>query len=84
MGLLAHQFAYLAGHGDFCWVIQWGRPRNRSGDQPAVTTSLIRLRPGSRKVFLVRVPMMYDRLIAVGTIGPPGPSAVIKAIEALG
>jgi hypothetical protein len=37
-----------------------------------------------RRVFLCRVPMMYDRIIAVGTAGLPGPSSVIEAIENLG
>jgi hypothetical protein len=37
-----------------------------------------------RKLFLVRVPMMYDQLIAVGTAGLPGPSSVIESIENLG
>jgi hypothetical protein len=32
-------------------------------------------------VFLCRVPMMYDRMVAVGTAGLPGPSSVIEAIE---
>lgn len=37
-----------------------------------------------RRIFLCRVPMMYDRLIAVGTAGLSGPSSVIEAIENLG
>jgi hypothetical protein len=37
-----------------------------------------------RRVFLCRVPMMYDRLVALGTAGLPGPSSVIEAIENLG
>jgi hypothetical protein len=37
-----------------------------------------------RRVFLCRVPMMYDRLIALGTSGLPGPSSVIESIENLG
>lgn len=37
-----------------------------------------------RRIFLCRVPMMYDRMIALGTAGLPGPSSVIEAIENLG
>jgi len=37
-----------------------------------------------RRVFLCRVPMMYDRALAVGTQGLAGPSSVIEAIENLG
>jgi hypothetical protein len=37
-----------------------------------------------RRIFLCRVPMMYDRLVAVGTSGLAGPSSVIEAVENLG
>ena len=37
-----------------------------------------------RRIFLCRVPMMYDRPIAMGTSGLAGPSSVIESIENLG
>lgn len=37
-----------------------------------------------RRVFLCRVPAMYDQPIAFGTAGLPGPSSVIESIENLG
>jgi hypothetical protein len=37
-----------------------------------------------RRVFLCRVPAMYDQPMAVGTAGLPGPSWVIESLENLG
>ncbi len=37
-----------------------------------------------RRVFLCRVPAMYDQPMAVGTAGLPGPSSVIESLENLG
>jgi hypothetical protein len=37
-----------------------------------------------RRVFLCRIPAMYDQPIAVGTAGLRGPSSVIESIENLG
>lgn len=37
-----------------------------------------------RRVFLCRVPAMYDQAIAVGTAGLSGPSSVIESLENLG
>jgi hypothetical protein len=37
-----------------------------------------------RRVFLCRIPAMYDQVVAVGTAGLPGPSSVIESIENLG
>ena len=37
-----------------------------------------------RRIFPCRVPMMYDRPVAVGTSGLAGPSSVIESIENLG
>jgi len=37
-----------------------------------------------RKVFLCRIPMMYDRKIALGTSGLSTPSSLVESIEDLG
>ena len=37
-----------------------------------------------RRIFLCRVPAMYDQPIAVGTAGLSGPSSVIESLENLG
>ena len=37
-----------------------------------------------RRVFLCRIPAMYDQPIAVGTAGLRGPSSVIESLENLG
>jgi hypothetical protein len=37
-----------------------------------------------RRVFLCRIPAMYDQPIALGTAGLPGPSSVIESLENLG
>lgn len=37
-----------------------------------------------RRVFLCRLPAMYDQPIAVGTAGLPGPSSVVESLENLG
>lgn len=37
-----------------------------------------------RRVFLCRVPAMYDQAIAIGTAGLTGPSSVIESLENLG
>ncbi|MGD0607866.1 MAG: hypothetical protein ABSA53_30305 [Streptosporangiaceae bacterium] len=37
-----------------------------------------------RRVFLCRVPAMYDQPVAVGTAGLSGPSSVIESLENLG
>jgi hypothetical protein len=38
----------------------------------------------NRRVFLCRIPMMYDRLPALGTSGLASPSSIIEAIEDMG
>jgi len=38
----------------------------------------------SRKVFLCRIPMMYDRMMAIGTSGLSTPSSLVESIEDLG
>jgi hypothetical protein len=37
-----------------------------------------------RRVFLCRIPMMYDRLVAVGTSWLPTPSVIIEQLEDMG
>lgn len=37
-----------------------------------------------RRVFLCRIPAMYDQPIAIGTAGMPGPSSVVESLENMG
>ena len=65
-----------------------GLPERSLADEQAATRVVVadarQALAEGRRVFLCRVPMMYDRMIAVGTAGLPGPSSVIEAIENLG
>lgn len=50
----------------------------------AVMQDAKRAMAAGRRVFLCRVPAMYDQPIAVGTAGLSGPSSIIESLENLG